>query len=166
MQQLILSFATALLTVLALASCSASEDVTFKYPYLSMLSNTECLNVIDAESAQSRAENGNGYFEMVLEGTTAKCKFISLDYPCDFEKVNVNVTYNKGTLSIVEYPSSDKADCRCETNAAFSIKNIPEEDFILKIYHGDTTGNFIEETPKYTGRFNIMNGSITIPYQI
>lgn len=160
MKHVILSSVVAILSLCVLTSCSGTEDVALKFPYLSMLGNTDCHGSID----RSRVDRGNGSFEMILDGTTAKCKFVSLDYPCDFGKVNVNVIYNEGILAIVEYPSSDIADCRCETDASFYILNMPEEDFILKIYRGDTFGNFNEEFPRYTGRFSIEKGIISIPY--
>lgn len=166
MKHVMSSFITVVLTILVFASCSGTEDIAFRHPYLYKPDNTECLKYIDADLTQIQADDGNGSFEMILEGTTAKCKFISLDYPCDFEKVNIKITYHEGTLTIIEHPSSDNADCRCETDATFSILNIPEEDFILKIYHGDTSGRFKEEAPKYTGRFNVRDGSLTIPYHI
>lgn len=150
--------------IFMLSSCSNVEDMALQHPYLSQLNNTECLNSTDINFSQSRSEDSNGSFEMVLDGNTAKCKFSSLEYPCDFEKVNVNVFYSEGVLTIVEYPSSDKADCRCEISASFLIENVPQQDFILKIYHGDTTGRFNPDTPVYDGKISLSDSKITIPY--
>ncbi len=154
----------AIILILMLSSCSSVEDMALRQPYLSRLSNTECLNSKDIDSSQSRSENCKSSFEMVFDGNIAKCKFISLEYPCDFGKLNVNVFYNEGVLAIVEYPSSDKADCRCEINASFLIENMPQQDFILKIYHGDTDGDFNPQAPKYNGKIALNDGIITIPY--
>lgn len=110
-----------ILLIFTLSSCSSAEDIALQHPYLSQLNNTECLNSKDIDFSQSRSEDSNGSFEMVFDGNTAKCKFTSLEYPCDFEKVNVNVFYSEGVLTIVEYPSSDKVDCRCEIDASFLI---------------------------------------------
>lgn len=145
------------------ASCSSTEDVAFKQPYLSQITNTECLG-IDNEIVDGRDDNGHCSFEMVFDGNMARCRFTSLDYPCDFGKVNVKIIYQEGTLTIVEFPSSDEADCRCETDATFTIVNLPEDDFILRMYHGDTNGSYNEDKPIYTGKVNLKIGSITIPY--
>ena len=51
-------------------------------------------------------------------------------------------------MILIEYPTADKADCRCEIDASFIIENIPQNDFILKIYHGDTHGNYNIDNPK------------------
>ena len=96
MKHVILSSVVAVLSLCVLTSCSGTEDVALKFPYLFMLGNTDCHGSID----RSRVDRGNGSFEMILDGTTAKCKFVSLDYPCDFGKVNVNVIYNEGILAI------------------------------------------------------------------
>lgn len=155
---------TTIMLIFMLSSCSSVEDITLQHPYLSQLTNTECLNSKDIDYSQSRSDDSNGSFEMVFEGNTAKCKFTSLEYPCDFEKVNVNVFYSEGVLTIVEYPSSDKADCRCEISASFLIENVPQLDFILKIYHGDTTGRFNPDKPLYEGEISLSDGKITFPY--
>lgn len=67
-------------------------------------------------------------------------------------------------MTIVEYPSSDTADCRCEIDATFTIENIPHNEFVLKIYHGDTNGNYNKTALKYEGRINPAEGKIMIPY--
>ena len=157
---------SAIITLLAisnvLGSCSSAEETILKQPYLSQLNNTECIT----EALQSRAEESNCSFEMTFEGSVAECKFTSLDYPCDFGKVNIKVLYEDGVLTIVEFPSSDEADCRCETDATFTIINAPEKDFILKIYHGDTTGKYNKDSPRYSGTINVKDLSINIPYDI
>lgn len=150
-------------TILALTACSSVEDITYNYPHVSNLANTECLNsytdnfVIDRDSS-------HGTFEMTLKGTTAICKFTSLYYPCDYGKVNIKVSYDEGILKIIEYPSYDYADCLCETDATFIVENIPYNDFILKLYHGDTNGEFDDNNPKYTGKITFINGSLSTPY--
>ena len=159
-----LSFVTAFL-IFMLSSCSSVEDVVSQRPYLSQLSNTECLNHKDIDFTQnSRSENRNGSFEMIFVDDVAKCKFNALEYTCDFWKVNVNVSFNDGVLTIVEYPSFDNATCLCEIDASFLIEKIPQQDFILKIYHGDTNGNFNIKAPKFSGRVSVMNGSFSTPY--
>lgn len=155
-----------LITTVGLTSCSSTEDLNIKYPYPYMLSNTECLSNINTEYTQNKTDDNNGIFEIILDGSTARCRFISLEYPCDFGKVNINIIYNDGVLTIVEYPSSDKADCHCEIDAMFSILNMPDKDFILKIYHGDITGSYNKKSPQYEGKITINNHAITIPYRI
>ena len=152
------------LLVLALTSCSSSEEVIFKNPYLSQITNTECLSIADIDAPQSRGNDIHGSFEMIINGSSAECKFISLEYPCDFGRVNINLSFNDGVLIIVEYPSSDEADCRCETDVTFTINELPDSDFVLKIYHGDTNGNFNIETPKFSGRVRVMDGSFSTSY--
>lgn len=149
---------------IALSSCSSMEDVAIQNPYISNLGNTGCLSHLDNGNAESRSEVNKGSFEMLFEEQVAKCKFTSLDYPCDYEQVNVKITYNNGTMTIIEYPSSDTADCRCEIDASFTIENIPQNDFILKIYHGDIQGNYDVDNPRYVGYVNISNNKISVRY--
>lgn len=139
----------ATVAVLLMNSCSTTEDTLARFPNISGLANTDCLSHVDIDNEFSRSSEATGLFEMTMNGTIAHCKFSSLDYPCDFKKLNVDIIYHENILTIVEYPSSDKADCRCEISATFLIENMPQQDFILRIYHGDTTGNFNPNTPKY-----------------
>lgn len=157
------------LTVITVASvvsssCSSTEDAVIQNPYISNLGNTGCISHWDTDNAESRSEVNKCSFEMLFEGQVTRCKFTSLVYPCDYEQVNVKVTYTDGTMTIVEYPSSDTADCRCEIDVNFTIENMPQNIFILKIYHGDTNGNYNKTTPKYEGRINPADGKIRIPY--
>ena len=153
------------LAAIALSSCSSMEDAVMQNPYISSLENTGCLSHWDTDNAESRSEVNKGSFEMLFEGQVAKCKFTSLDYPCDYEQVNVKIAYNEGGMILIEYPTADKADCRCEIDASFIIENIPQNDFILKIYHGDTHGNYNIDNLKYEGRINQTEGKIVIPYR-
>ncbi len=154
----------AILASIVLGSCSSMEDIAIQNPYISNLGNTGCMSHWDTDNAESRSEVNKGSFEMLFEEQVAKCKFTSLDYPCDYEQVNVKISYNNGIMTIIEYPSSDTADCRCEIDTSFTIENMPQNDFILKIYHGDTKGNYDNATPKYEGRANQTDGKIIIPY--
>lgn len=152
-----------IIAILTLSACSSVEDITYNYPYISNLTNTECLSS-HTDTYNRDSDTGNGTFEMTLKERTGICRFTSLDYPCDFGKVNIKVSYADGVLKIVEYPSSDNADCRCETDASFIIENIPDNDFILKIYHADMNGKFNENNPTYTGKVNLVDGGLSIPY--
>ena len=119
MKHLIIQLVAIYLASIALSSCSSMEEATIQNPYISNLGNTGCLSHWDTDNAESRSEVNNGMFEMIFDGEDAKCKFTSLEYPCDYEQVNVKITYNEGIMIIIEYPSSDKADCRCEIDASF-----------------------------------------------
>ena len=164
MKHIIIQLVAIYLASIALSSCSSMEEAAIQNPYISNLGNTGCLSHWDTDNAESRSEVNNGTFEMIFDGEDAKCKFTSLEYPCDYEQVNVKITYNEGIMIIIEYPSSDKADCRCEIDASFTIENMPKNDFILKIYHGDTQGNYDNASPKYEGLINQTDCKILIPY--
>lgn len=164
MKQLIIQLIAITLAPIVSNSCSSMEDTVIQNPYISNLENTDCISHRDTDNAESRSEVNKGSFEMLFEGQVTRCKFTSLVYPCDYEQVNVKVTYTDGTMTIVEYPSSDTADCRCNLDASFTIENIPQNEFVLKIYHGDTEGKYNNETPKYVGRINPIEGQIIIPY--
>lgn len=164
MKQLIIQLIAIILVSIVSSSCSSMEDAVIQNPYISNLENTDCISHWDTDNAERRSEVNKGSFEMLFEGQITRCKFTSLEYPCDYEQVNVKVTYNDGTITIIEYPSSDTADCRCNIDATFNIENMPQNDFILKIYHGNTEGNYDNTTPKYEGRINQTDGKIIIPY--
>ena len=164
MKQLIIQLIAIILVSIVSNSCSSMEDAVIQNPYISNLENTGCISHWDTDNAESLSEVNKGSFEMLFEGQITRCKFTSLEYPCDYEQVNVKVTYNDGTITIIEYPSSDTADCRCNIDATFNIENMPQNDFILKIYHGNTEGNYDNTTPKYEGRINQTDSKIIIPY--
>ena len=128
MKHLIIQFMAIILGSTALSSCSSMEDIALQNPYISNVEDTGCLSHWDTDNAEGRSEVNNGTFEMIFDGKDAKCKFTSLEYPCDYEQVNVKITYNEGIMIIIEYPSSDKADCRCEIDASFTIENMPKND--------------------------------------
>ncbi len=71
------------------------------------------------------------------------------------------MTYDSGVLTVVEYPSHDNTDCRCETEASFIIENVPEGDLMLRIYHGDTSGRYDVGTPGYSGRIEFVGGRMS-----
>lgn len=151
---------TAVMLIMTLSSCTSVEDVAHGYPYVSELEHTGCLtHMVDVATDGDR-----GRFEMIKDGGKARCRFTSLDYPCDFGMVNVRVTYDSGVLTVVEYPSHDNADCRCETEASFVIENVPEGDLMLRIYHGDTSGRYDVGTPGYSGRIEFAGGRMSVPY--
>lgn len=164
MKQLIIQLIAITLAPIVSNPCSSMEDTVIQNPYISNLENTDCISHWDTDNAESRSVVNKGSFEMLFEEQVTRCKFTSLVYPCDYEQVNVKVTYTDGTMTIVEYPSSDTADCRCEIDANFTIENMPQNIFILKIYHGDTNGNYNKTTPKYEGRINPADGKIRILY--
>ncbi|MDE6190409.1 MAG: hypothetical protein K2G47_02175 [Muribaculum sp.] len=164
MKQLIIQLIAITLTSIISSSCSSMEDAVIQNPCISNLENTGCISHWDTDNVERHSEVNKGSFEMLFDGQVTRCKFTSLDYPCDYEQVNVKVTYNDGTMTIVEYPSSDTSDCRCNIDASFTIENMPHHDFILKIYHGDTECNYDNATPKYEGRVNQTDGKIIIPY--
>lgn len=152
----------AILPILALASCSSAEEMALQPSYISQLNDTGCLN--NSDFLQSRSDYNFSSFEMEFDGNKAKCKFKSLIYPCDFGRVNVNVISSEGMLTIVEYPSSDKANCLCEVNASFLIENIPQQDFILTIYHAGPNGMYNPAQPMYQGKVAPSQGKVTIGY--
>lgn len=167
-------FSMAFMTILTLTinSCSSVEGLVSQPPRLYQLRNTECLiaysDTDDVSGGDDNSQYGYCTFQMTYREdlTTCDCKFNALSYPCDFGKVNIVITYNEGVLTIVEYPSFDSADCRCPVDAEFTINNLPVEDFVIKIYHGDTSGEYNPDKPRYVGNgrpFTAEN-SFEIPY--
>lgn len=138
-------------------SCSSVEELTSKYPSVNHLDNTGCktheLEIANSDASGFDADFEHGTIQIWCGDIPMKviCRFNSLQYPCDFGKVNINVSYSDKTLTIVEFPSSDQADCLCAVDASFVIENLPDEDFIIKVYHGDTFGNYNADKPNFIG---------------
>lgn len=101
---------------------------------------------------------------MKITGNTAECVFKSLQYPCDFEKVNVEVSSNNRTIKVIEYPSSDLADCLCEVDATFNIEDLPGDSFILKIYRANTQGEYDPEKPTLEKVIEVNNCFLLFQY--
>ncbi|MDE6231335.1 MAG: hypothetical protein K2M37_06915 [Muribaculaceae bacterium] len=155
-------FVIASFMLITLGACSSSEDLIPSSPHLSQLQNTGCL---DSGFGDFETENDDfSTFEMKIEGKTAECFFNSLKYPCDFENVNVIVTYENETMTIIEYPSSDLADCICDVDVSFQIEDLPEGNFILKIFRANTNGEYNKDYPKLTETINVKDGSYNFPY--
>lgn len=145
----------------ALASCSSTEDLASRFPYLSQIENTECLN---SRAIDDDTNGGRTTFAMRISGTFAECCFKGLAYPCDFRNVNVEVSYHDGIMTIIEYPSSDMADCLCEVDASFVIEDFPADRFILKIYRGNTKGHYDKVNPILTQVVDPKKGYLKFPY--
>ncbi len=148
----------ATLMLITLSSCSGTEELVSK-PYLSDLNHTGCLNT------RSSLDFEECTFEMIISGNTADCFFKSLEYPCDFEKVNIDFSYNEDTLTVVEYPSSNAANCLCNVDASFRIEDLPKGNIILKIYSADTKGQYNKEKPVLTEMIEVKNGTVRFPYK-
>lgn len=161
-QKLKFRILAALFTIISLGSCSSSEDLVSRYPYLSQLSNTPCLN---SRSSGDESDNDvHATFEIKINGNTAECAFKSLDYPCDFGKVNIEVSYDESIITVLEYPSSDMADCICDVNATFTIENLPKDNFILKIYRCNSSRKYNNDTPTLNEVIDVKNGKVIFPY--
>lgn len=148
--------------LITLMSCSTTESLTPNYPYLSQLANTPCLN--SKASGLEYVIDNSTTFEMKITDTTAECVFKSLQYPCDFEKVNVDISYDNGTITVIEYPSSDLADCLCEVDATFTIEDIPRNSFILKIYRANTQGEYDPDKPTLEKLIEVKNCFLLFQY--
>lgn len=151
-------------------SCSSMEEITSKYPSVNNLENTECktheLEIVDFDASESDSDFEHGTIQIWCGDIPMKiiCRFNSLQYPCDFGKVNINVSYSNKTLTIVEFPSSDQADCLCEVDASFVIENLPDEDFIIKVYRGDTFGNYNADKPNFVGDTKSITSGEKVEY--
>lgn len=158
----LLLFSTASIVI----SCSSMDDISMKYPTISAIKNTECEcpTIFDAIPIDNQDDNDGCIFKMTKEGSTAKCTFISLQYPCDFGHVNIEVAYENNIMTIVEYPSSDLADCRCKIDVSFSLENMPQQDFLLKIYRGNTDGQYNANYPKCIKKISFYDNQIELSY--
>lgn len=169
MRQTLTLISSALLAAIALCSCSSTEDIVSpKIPFLTNVQNSDCLSHdfsnIGSESRFDAEWWRGGAFEMYLEGNHAKCKFYSLHYNCDYQRVNIKIIYQPGILSIVEYPSGDMADCICDVDATFTIEDVPEGPFLLKIYRAYINGEYDVDKPEFVGNVDLSDGGILVPY--
>lgn len=148
--------------LISLNSCSDTDEPA-PVPYLSQVQNTECL------SSGSRASEVEAHvsttFEMRISSRTAECLFRSLSYPCDFGMVNVDLFFKDGVMTIVEYPSSDLANCLCKVDASFKINDLPKGSFILKIYRGNSKGEYNKDYPMLTEVIEVKKGTYIFPYK-
>ena len=163
--------------VLAFVFASCSSTDLSKYPYLSNISDSGCLGNDDFDYPAVRSETDNPdipkhIFEMTWEGNEAKCKYYLPYYTCGLQP-NINVIYNDGVMTIIEFPTGMVIDCTCPQEVYFDIKDFPENDFILKIYRGKTkvndigeiegTGEYDEAHPLFDGLVEIKKGSFSTP---
>ena len=173
-----------LLLIACLSSCSTVEDFVQEeeiekenepiIPNISNLLMSKCLALSDLDFMEVLGEDeeiedmeDGGYFEMVINGKSAKCKFGSQTVSCELP-FKFNVFYKDGTLVIVVYPVAEAwANCICEHDYSFSIENIPQKDFMLKIYKGkNKTGEYDENKPSYTGKVVLADGGLKIPFNV
>ena len=71
------AFAAAIMLI-TLSSCSSSERLASRYPYISHLNNTDCLDSRAIDDYNS--DDIGTTFEMTISGNTAECIFKSLIY--------------------------------------------------------------------------------------
>lgn len=155
-------FYVAVFMVAALSSCSSTEGLSSHYPYLSQLSNSKCLNSRALDDEESN--DTDAYFEMKITGNTAECLIKSLKLTCGFGLVNVDVSFNDGIMTIVVYPASGvMMDCLCEVDTNFKIEELPEGNFILKLYNGYGEGEYNKDYPMITEVIKVENGTVTFP---
>lgn len=156
-------FYAAAFMLTVLSSCSSSESLSSHYPYLSHLSNSGCLNsrAIDDEENNE----GDAYFEMKITGNTAECLIKSLKLSCGFGAVNVDVSFKDGIMIIVAYPASDvMMDCLCTVDTNFNIEELPEGSFVLKVYRGDSEGEYNKDYPLINEVIKVENGTVTLRF--
>lgn len=138
------------LATLLLFSCSSVEE-----PACRDTSNPEGVRVVNILSSTDDNESDfvYGTIQVWCGDVPMKCicLFHALKYPSDYGKVNIKATYSDKVLTLVEYPSSDKSENFCIVNASCTIENIPDEDFIIKVYHGDIYGNYNADKPNFVG---------------
>ena len=96
-----------------------------------------CSHVYESKAWDNETQT---MFSICLEGNVAKCKFEDLIYACDFPPANVDLTTEGNNIYIVEYPSSDMADCLCTADVSFDIMNIESGEYCLYIYRGNEKG--------------------------
>lgn len=157
-----------LTTAFIAISCSSIDDLCVRYPTISSINNTECecptlLSAIILDS-HDEIESDQCIFSMTKDGSIAKCSFTALQYPCDFGQVNIDVTYENDIMTIVEYPSSDLADCRCKMDVSFFIENMPQHDFLLKIYRGNTHGQYDNHYPNCVKKISYSDAQVEFAY--
>lgn len=140
-------------------SCSSSEDAVLQKPSLANLTNTTCKDVAISAQADSEQDLPSTSLTMVKNGNELKCVLKDLQYPCDFQKVNVKVEVQGHDIVIVEYPTQDMADCLCYVDASFSIKDLEEGTYSLAIYRGEAaTGNYDKAYPLFSGTIKVEQG--------
>lgn len=145
-------------------SCSSSEDAVLQKPSLANLSNTVCKDEGVSAQTDSEQEMSSTKLTMTKIGSELKCEFKDLQYPCDFQKVNVKIEVENHNLVIVDYPTQDMADCICCVDASFSINDLEDGTYSLTIYNGQAaTGSYNKAYPLYSGTIKVEQGKdITI----
>ena len=128
---------------LNMASCSTEEpeEQPLSEAYIASLMDSGCKeDVFDNYESKTWDNETQTMFSICLEGNVAKCKFENLIYACDFPPANVDLTTEGNNIYIVEYPSSDMADCLCTADVSFDIMNIESGEYCLYIYRGNEKG--------------------------
>lgn len=140
-----------------------SEEVNPIVPVIKNLLISECLGHPDIDFIEKYGTNDNDYFEMKIDGSVAKCKFAKMAAECSW-RLKVNASIKDNTLTIIAYcPNKHLADCECELESTFTIENIPEEDFRLKIYIGKrVTGEYDESRLFYDGKVVVADGALKV----
>lgn len=96
-------------------------------------------------------------FRIFLTDSGAECNFLSLLHICGFYNIRVEVDLDGSSLSIreyAEYNGEDVADCYCQLDASFFIKNLEAGDYSLFIYDSKS----LNAPPFYTGTLNLTQG--------
>lgn len=119
----------------------SEEEQPLSEAYIASLMDSGCKKeIFDNYESKAWDNETQTMFSICLEGNVAKCKFEDLVYACDFPPANVDLTTEGNNIYIVEYPSSDMADCLCTADVSFDIMNIESGEYCLYIYRGNEKG--------------------------
>lgn len=94
------------------------------------------------------------WLRIFLTDSGAVCSFLNLNHTCAFNNIHVEVDLKDSHLSIreyAEYEGEEEADCICQLDASFFIKNLEEGDYNLSIYNS----NNVDARPYYKGMLNL-----------
>lgn len=130
----------ALSLALCMPGCSSDkdedpqEDKGQKVPELADQANSGCID--------TRADGGETFETIVLQrdGGVIACQLRNYDANCGLERFDVNMRVVKAdagadsVLIDVTPVAPDTKDCYCPYNASFTLRNMPEDDFVLKCW--------------------------------
>lgn len=130
----ILLFLFAALT-LSMTACKKTDTIAEDSFAVSNIVFSDCLQ--HHSSGEIKGLHNPDSISIDYHNGTIYVTHYNLIVNCGFENVNVNIDVASDTITILENGSPESADCMCEIDNSFEIKNVPSGSYTVIIKNWD-----------------------------
>ena len=112
---------------LSMAACTKTGIVDLSTIEVTSVFSSECLT----SHITGKGWDNPDTIDVQYNDGTLIVHHKNLSVNCDFDSVDVNLATSNDTITIFEDGSTNSADCICEIENHFQIKNLPQGNYVL-----------------------------------